>query len=157
MRKSTLPTPSDQSAATTESEWLDLESIAGVELSSEDPEHPFEDALKHGTGIGWKAAAPGLQTIRLRFDEPQHLHRIHIEFLEKDRERAQEFAIFATSSNQQRREVVRQQWSFSPGGSTSEIEEYNINLPDVLVLEIQIDPGRHDKQVFATLHALSIG
>ncbi len=56
----------------------------------------------------------------------------------------------------QRREVVRQQWTFSPGGSAIEVEDYTVDLPDVLSLELEIDPGRHDKQAIATLESIAI-
>ena len=38
------------------------------------------------------------------------------------------------------REIVRQQWNFSPQGSTSEIEDYGVGLPGVSALELTITP-----------------
>ena len=38
------------------------------------------------------------------------------------------------------REIVRQQWNFSPPNTTREIEEYNVQLSDVTVLELVIVP-----------------
>ena len=35
-------------------------------------------------------------------------------------------------------EIVLQQWSFSPQGSTSEIEDYQVNLGSVSILELAI-------------------
>jgi hypothetical protein len=52
--------------------------------------------------------------------------------------------------------VVRQQWTFSHGGSAVEVEEYTINLVGVSMLELEIDPGRHDKQAIASLESMSI-
>ena len=37
-------------------------------------------------------------------------------------------------------EVVRQQWNFSPHGTTEEIEDYTVDLSGVTVLELRIDP-----------------
>jgi hypothetical protein len=37
-------------------------------------------------------------------------------------------------------EVVRQQWNFSPAGSTSEVEDYEVCLDGVSALELAIRP-----------------
>jgi hypothetical protein len=95
--------------------------------------------------------------IRLNFDHPQAIRRIRVEFREDRRERAQEFAVFVRTSADPRREVVRQQWTFSPGGSAIEVEDYTVHLTDVLSLELDIDPGRHDKMATATLESIAIG
>jgi hypothetical protein len=105
---------------------------------------------------GWRAADPGPQVIRLNFDAPQFVRRIRLEFREEHKERAQEFALFATSSANQRQEIVRQQWTFSPGGSATEVEDYSVDLPAILSLELEIDPGRHDKSAMATLESISV-
>ena len=64
--------------AAAEPGWLDLEHLAQVEITSEDVDHPIESALIPGMGSGWRAAQPGEQTIRLRFDEPLRLKRIQL-------------------------------------------------------------------------------
>jgi hypothetical protein len=155
MRKSILSQPAADAAVPSSGEWLDLQELASVEISSEDAQHPFENALPGGKGGGWRAALPGPQVIRLNFDQPQPIRRIRLEFREDKRERSQEFALFATSGDQ-KREVVRQQWHFSPGGSAVEVEDYSLNLPAVVSLELKIDPGRHDHQAIATLESISI-
>jgi hypothetical protein len=94
--------------------------------------------------------------IRLNFDHPQSIRRIRVEFREQTRERSQEFALFASSAAFQRRQLVRQQWTFSPGGSAIEVEDFSVDLTGVLSLELEIDPGRHDKQAIATLESLTI-
>jgi hypothetical protein len=137
--------------------WLDLEEIATAELSSEDPQHPFEAALQSDSTSGWKASAPGPQLLRLRFDGPQPVRRIHLQFREEAVNRSQEIALYATSNTFPRRELVRQQWTFSPHGSTTETEDYSFDLDDVTILELEIDPGRHDKQVFASLQSIQVG
>jgi hypothetical protein len=65
--------------------------------------------------------------------------------------------LFATAQNSPRKELVRQQWVFSPRGATTELEDYFFDLKGVTAIELQIDPGRHDKQVFATLESIQIG
>jgi hypothetical protein len=70
--------------------WFDLESIASVEITSEDPAFPIESALVRRNKGGWLAAEPGVQTIRLIFDEPQKLRRISLIFEETETKRTQE-------------------------------------------------------------------
>ena len=155
MRKSILSQPAADVSLPSAREWLDLQELASAEISSEDAQHPFENALQGGKG-GWRAAGPGPQVIRLNFDHPQSIRRIRLEFREAGRERSQEFALFATLGADQKREVVRQQWSFSPGGSAVEVEDYSVDLPGVVSLELKIDPGRHDHQAIASLESISI-
>jgi hypothetical protein len=156
MRKSIVSLPKTPGSPTSTGQWLDLAQIASAEISSEDAQHPFENALEGGKGGGWRAADPGPQVIRLTFDQPQSIRRIRLEFREERTQRSQEFAVFASSANYQRREVVRQQWGFSPGNSAVEVEDYSVDLPAVSVLELEIDPGRHDKQAIATLESIAI-
>jgi hypothetical protein len=146
MRKSIVSPPGAPAVSPLSDGWLDLQQIASAEISSEDPQHPFENALQ-GEGSGW---------IRLNFDHPQSIRRIRLEFREQHRERAQEFAVFASSAAHQRREIVRQQWTFSPGGSAIEVEDYSVDLPAILSLELEIDPGRHDKSAMASLESISV-
>lgn len=155
MRKSILSPKADH-AIPSSHQWLDLEVLTCVEISSEDPLYPFENAL-HGDGRrGWRAAAPGPQVIRLIFDKPQSIRLIRLEFHEDGQERLQEFAVYAIRKNQARQEVLRQQWNFSPDGSTQEIEDYPVELVDVTAIELQIDPDRHDKQKVASLQSIAL-
>ena len=156
MRKAAFsPAPSTPEQRPSLDTWLDLEHLASLEISSEDPAHPFEDALRGEETEGWKAADPGPQTIRLTFDEPRPIRRIRLEFREPTQERSQEFSLAAVVA-QEKRELLRQQWSFTPNGSTVEVEDYTINLSDVLMIELTIDPGRHDKQAYASLQSIAI-
>ena len=125
----------------TSEEWLNLEQIAQVEVSSEDPKHPIESAFKHEESPGWRAKQLGEQTIRLLFDKPTDIRRISLRFSEPLVERTQEFALrWADSQTGPYREIVRQQWNFNPRNSTMEVEDYRVDLRDVLALELTIDP-----------------
>ena len=133
-----------QSRNISEGNWLALEEIAQVELTSEDPAFPIENALSDTETTGWRAAGPGPQVIRLLFERPQTIRRIQVHFLERVSERNQEFAVLAKQGGDFR-EVLRQQWNFSPHGTTEEIEDYNVALDGVVALELKIDPDRtHD-------------
>lgn len=122
--------------------WLDLEKIAQVEVTSEDPAFPIEKALALQPGIGgWRAAEPGEQLLRLLFDAPRAVHRIQLHFVEDQLSRTQEFVLrWAAKPGEPLREIVRQQWNFNPTGSTNEIESYQVNLAEVAVLELAIKP-----------------
>ncbi len=140
MRKRVI-TPAPQPGSPPDGEWLDLEPIATVEVTSEDPAHPIESALGAGDGAGWRAAGPGAQTIRLLFDAPQWLRRIRLRFVEPAVERTQEFVLrWSAGEGEPLHEIVRQQWTFSPGGSTRELEDYRVELSGVRVLELTVVP-----------------
>jgi hypothetical protein len=70
---------------------------------------------------GWRAAAPGSQTIRLVFDQPQRC--ISLVFEENETARTQEFVL---------------RWSPDSGSS---VEEYQVQLSGVTVLELIINPN----------------
>jgi hypothetical protein len=74
-------------------EWLDLESLIQIEVTSEDATHPIESALVHADAQGWRADGPGEQTIRLLFDEPAQLRGVRLVFREELQDRTQEFVL----------------------------------------------------------------
>jgi hypothetical protein len=144
--------------------WFDLESMARVQLTSEDPSFPIENALTTNperNETGWRAATPGPQTIALLFTAPVHLRRVFVHFIEHEAERVQEFVLrYSTvkdaGAKEPDREIVRQQWNFSPTGSAQEIEDYTVDLEGVTRLELIIDPDRGRGQSLATLNALRL-
>jgi hypothetical protein len=132
-----------QSAATTKADdrWLDVERIATVEVSSEDSQSLVESALRFEKEPGWRAADAGEQQIRLIFDQPVSLRRIHLRFDDREHERTQEFTLkWHSAEGGPAKEIVRQQWNFSPSGSDVETEDYAVNLDGVFVLELAITP-----------------
>src|ERR1700687_5904830 len=114
MRKRLITTTS-QNAPYLGKGWLDLDSAATVEVTSEAKQYPVESALVSGETRGWRAADSGTQTIRLIFDKPQPLTRIALVFEETETERTQEFVLrWSPDGGRSIREIVRQQWNFSP-------------------------------------------
>jgi hypothetical protein len=139
-------------------DWLDLESLAEVEFTSEDPAHPVESALLQGGGPGWRAAAPGKQTLRLLFAQPQKIRQIRLNFEESAVERTQEYVLrWSPDGGQSFREIVRQQWNFSPSGTTSETEDYKVELSGATVLELVITPDISGGNALASLAQMRIG
>jgi hypothetical protein len=81
---------------------------------------------------GWRAAEPGIQTIRLIFDEPQKLRRILVVFEETETKRTQEFTLrWSPDRGSSFREIVRQQWNFGSPDATRETEDYAVDLSNV--------------------------
>ena len=141
MRKR-LITPTPETVRTRTGDWLDVERLASVEVTSEDKDFPVDSAFVSGESRGWRAAGPGSQTIRLVFDQPQRLKCISLVFEENETQRTQEFVLqWSVDGGLSVKEIVRQQWTFSPPGSTREIEEYQLDLSNVTVLELVIKPN----------------
>src|ERR1041384_904456 len=104
--------PHGRQASQSDDGWLDLEQIAMVEVTSEDPGFPIEYAFASNDGPGWRASAGGEQQIRILFDKPVSIHRIVLRFHEKDCERTQEFILrWQSESGEPATEIVRQQWN----------------------------------------------
>jgi hypothetical protein len=141
MRKS-LITSSPEAIRTHGGDWLDVERAAVVEVTSEDKDFPIESAFVSGDSRGWHASASGSQTIRLIFDQPQKLKCISLMFEENETQRTQEFVLqWSPDRGLSVKEIVRQQWTFSPPESTCEIEEYQVDLSNVTLLELVIKPN----------------
>ena len=137
--------------------WLDIAKLAVVEVTSEDDGFLIESALLPGDISGWRASGPGKQMIRLLFDNPQRLQRIRLNFEELEKDRTQEFVLrWSPDGGQSYREIIRQQWNFSPEGTTSEIENYQVELPAVTILELSINPDISERNVFASLKELRL-
>jgi hypothetical protein len=151
MRKRITPF---QTAATNKPDdrWLDVEQIATVEVSSEESQFPVESALRFEKGPGWRSANAGEQQIRLIFDQPVSLRRIHLLFNDREHERTQEFTLkWYSAEGGPAKEIVRQQWNFNPSGSVIETEDYAVNLDGVSVLELAITPDISRRAAVASL------
>jgi hypothetical protein len=123
------------------SRWIDIEKDATVEVSSEDAAYPIESPLRGEGGPGWRAAEPGAQTIRLLFDAPRRIERIWILFEEREVARTQEFVLrWSGDGGRTYQDIVRQQYTFSPPGTTREVEDYNVQLAGVTAVELYIVP-----------------
>jgi hypothetical protein len=144
------PTLSDQA-------WLNVETVATLEFTSEDEGHPIEAALSSRGPQGWRASAPGKQTIRLIFDQPQRLKRINLVFTETETSRTQEFVLrWRSGDDQSFREIVRQQWNFRPPQTARETEDYQVDLASVRALELVIVPDIDGGRAYASLENLRL-
>jgi len=156
MRKR-LITPTAETVRSRGEGWLDFERAAMVEFTSEDKDYPVESAFVSGEARGWRAAAPGSQTIRLVFDRPQRLKHISLVFEENETARTQEFVLcWSPDGGTSSKEIVRQQWNFSPPETTREVEEYQVELPNVTVLELIITPSMSGGAARASLKGMHL-
>jgi len=156
MRKRILDLTQKQ-AASDDSNWLNLDNLADVEITSEDPAHPIECALLPNRTSGWRAGGLGKQTIRLFFSSPQRIRRIRLNFVESEIERTQEYVLrWSQDEGKTFQDIVRQQWNFSPQGSTSETEDHHVDLPSVMALELHIIPDIGGNSIPASLEQMRV-
>jgi hypothetical protein len=138
-------------------EWLDVDRIATVEVTSEEHGYPIESALLQGERRGWRAAGAGSQVIRLIFDQPQKLKRIRLVFEDAESARTQEFALrWSSDTERSFREIVRQQWNFSQPNAVRETEDYAVEIPGVKTLELLIIPDIKGGSARASLRNLRL-
>jgi len=156
MRKKIITTDQQESLSP-DQDWLDLEKIVEVEMTSEDVDHPIDAALIPGRASGWRASESGKQMIRLLFAHPQHLKLIRLNFVEAITERTQEYVLrYSSDGGKSSHEIVRQQWNFSPEGTTSQTEEHHVDLQSVTMLELIIIPEINGGDAKATLEKLQL-
>jgi hypothetical protein len=101
--------------------------------------------------------ASGKQTIRILFTHPQWLRRIWMSSQETEAERTQEYVLrWSPDSGQSFQEIVRQQWNFSPHGTTNETEDHHVDLPAVTLLELSIIPDMSREKCIRFVSAIAI-
>ena len=156
MRKRQI-SPTPPGVAPSGQAWLDVDSTAFVEVTSEENDYPIESVVLGVEHRGWRASNSGTQTIRLIFDQPQKLRRIWLVFEENENTRTQEFVLrWSPDTGKSFREIVRQQWNFSSPGSVREIEDYAVELSAVTVLELIIVPDISGGAAHASLASLRL-
>ena len=158
MRKAVISaTRTGKNDAAPRHDWLELHQAARVEVSSESEDYPVEGALLRTGKRGWRANEPGMQTIRLLFDHPQTIRVIRLVFQETVFARTQEFVLrWLPQGADAWKDVVRQQWNFSPPNTEKECEEYNVNLPSAAALELTIHPDIGGGKTRASLESLQL-
>jgi len=139
---------------------LPLLSLAEVQASSETEEHPILQAFDEGRGPGatyWKAGDPGEQTITVTFREPCTLTQVTMEVEEREVARTQEVQLsLSTDGGRTYRELVRQEFNFSPDGATWEKETWHIPQDQVTNVRLVIKPHKGRADCYATLTSLGL-
>jgi hypothetical protein len=156
MRKRLISAPTKVDSAPA-GDWLKLGEAAQVEVTSEADGYPVEGALLPHQERGWRAGIAGTQTIRLIFDEPQTVRTIRLVFKEEHDARTQEFSLrYLPHGMKLWKDVVRQQWNFSPPQSVEECEEYKLHLPSTAALELTITPDISRLGIRASLETMQV-
>lgn len=157
MRKQIIdPTP--QEITLEKQDWLNLEQLVQIELTSEMEAHPIEAAFTPDASQGWRAEQGGIQTIRLVFDEPQDIKRIKLIFQEEQQARTQEFLLsWLSPTGLSYQEIVRQQYNFNPPATVQQIENYTVDLNAVKALDLTINPDISNPGAYASLAQLQLG
>jgi len=144
----------------TELPALDIPTIATVIITSEEADHPIEHVFDGQRGPGtsrWRAAVPGEQCLIINFDMPQTLHQLVLDVEEPDVTRTQELLISVSSDGGRTyRDVVRQEYNFSPPGTTYERETWALNTDRVTHLAIRITPDKGGRAGLATLTSVML-
>jgi F5/8 type C domain len=138
----------------------DIAAVATVLVSSEDSRHPIDYLFDGQRGPGasrWIAAQSGEQTLILAFDTPQTIRKILVEVEEPEISRTQEMAVsISQDGGQTYRELLRQEYNFSPPGTTLEHEEWSIKADAISHLKLTIKPDKGGQAGRATLTTLAL-
>lgn len=139
---------------------LDVATLATVAVTSETADHPVENAFDYRRGPGgsrWVAETPGEQTLILAFDAPQQIRQVSLEVEETQESRTQELQLAVSQDGGNTyRELVRQEFNFSPAGTTFEREEWTVAAEAVTHLRLLIKPDKGGRRCRASLTNLSL-
>jgi hypothetical protein len=128
--------------------WLDPDVVAEVTLVC------GGRRISRPRGI-WSSDSPGEQMIEMRFHEPMSISMLRIISSELQQSRTQEMTVWASlHRGEQHREVVRQQFNFSPFGATEEIEQFVVELDDVSAIQLRIVPSIDGRRAVARVNGL---
>ena len=141
------PLAADTAAAARADDEIDIAGCATIAYSSEDPAHPVENLLDGKSGPGgtrWISARPDTtEHIVVEFDEPQTISRLVYEVEETMQERTQEVRVEASNDGGRTyRQILVQEYNFSPRGATFQREEQRFDLRQVSHLRLTIVPNK---------------
>jgi len=127
-------------------EGISIPDSATVMVTSEMSEHPIDHMFDghHGPrSTKWVAGEAGDQSVILAFDTPCNLRKVSLEVEETDVERTQELTLaISHDGGQTYREVLRQEYTFSPPGTTFEREEWCVPAVSVTNLWVWLRPNK---------------
>jgi hypothetical protein len=141
------PLTADTATAGRAVDEIDIAGCATIAYSSEDPTHPVENLLDGLFGPGgtrWIGAQPdSAEHIVVEFDRPQTISRLVYEVEETMRERTQEVRVEASDDGGRAyRQILVQEYNFSPRGATFQREEQRFDLRRITHLRFTIVPNK---------------
>ena len=139
---------------------IDVVAVATVLVTSEDPAHAVDhafDGLRGPGGSRWIAGETGEQGLILASDAPQTIRQVGLEIEEPEIARTQELHLSAScDGGRTYRELLRQEYNFSPPGTTFEREQWAASIEGVTHLRLVIKPDKGGKPCRATLTSLTL-
>jgi hypothetical protein len=150
----------DAAASGGAADEIDIAGCATIAYSSEQPGHPIEHLLDGRSGTGatrWIATRPDvIEQIVVEFDQPRAIARLVYEVEEAERERTQEIRVeVSADGGRTYRQILVQEYTFSPRGATYQREEQRLDLLQISHLRLTIVPNK-DGSGTATLTALRL-
>jgi len=133
---------------------IDVLEVATISFSSELSEHPIEPMFDGRSGSGatrWVGVERGkAEQVELVFDTPQSISRIVFDAEELLQERRQEVRIEVSKDGGRKyRQILMQQYNFSPGGATYQHEEMQVELSSITNLRLIVGGGPHRQSLTA--------
>jgi hypothetical protein len=146
--------------AASKADAKDIASIATVLVTSESPDHPVDhlfDARDGRGGTRWVAAADGEQAVIVAFDTPQVIREVSLEVEELDTSRTQALVLsLSRDGGRTYREILRQEFTFSPPDTTFERENWTVPAESVTHVRVVVQPDKGNAPRRATLTSLTI-
>lgn len=139
---------------------IDIARHAALAYCSEDPNHPLEHLVDRHFGPGatrWASARLDVtEYIVLEFDHVQRVSRLIYEVEELRERRTQEVRVEVWSDRDRTyRQVLVQDYNFSPQGATFEHEDVQLDLPAISHMRLTIVPNKGGSGI-ATLTSLRL-
>jgi len=139
---------------------IDIASHATLAYSSEDPNHPLEHLIDGHGGRGATRWASGrsdaTEQIVLEFDQAQKISRLVYEVEECSQPRTQQVRVEVSADHGRAyRQILAQDYTFSPQGATFQHEDLRLDLPPITHLRLTIVPNKDGSGV-ATLTSLRL-
>jgi hypothetical protein len=156
LRKQIIGAPASSPAPITGE--IDIAAVATVLVTSEASDHPVDHAFDDNGGPGgsrWVAGEPGQQTLIVAFDDPQAIRRVVLEIEETEVARTQELQLaLSIDGGRTYREVLRQEYNFSPPGTDFEREDWAVRADGVTHLRLVIKPDKGGQPCRASITSL---
>jgi hypothetical protein len=128
---------------------------ATATASSEAEGHPVSHIFDEHRGPGgtqWIAGEPGEQQLLLAFHRPVTIRRVTLEIEDRTVQRTQELQLSVSSDGGQTyRELRRQEFNFSPEGTTWECEDWAVAEFNVTHVRLVIRPDKGRQECLARL------
>jgi hypothetical protein len=162
LRKHIIPTAPHAADAATgfKPDGLHVPTLATVLVTSESPDHPVDHLFDGHDGPGgtrWVASVDVEQALILAFDAPQTIREVRLETEEPYASRTQVLTLsLSQDGGRTYREILRQEFNFSPPGTTFERERWSVPAERVTHLRVAIRPDKGGTPFRATLTSLEI-